>query len=278
VWAAFGNRRPRYAEWSEPDGFGISSPESVLRALTHDDDDLTVDYSAADLDGYADGDTVGTWPARRGGLDLSTVAGTPAYTAPDSTVRVPSVAYAASGERHEGPATLDWSAYGEATLLGVHYSESVSGISRGMSLAAGDEAIGAQAGRGLGTYRVDGKISSLVWTDEPEATSFWFERDNVADPAFVATVSVLDLQAGAQADIWRVYVNGVDQGGSTNGNDATQGNALPSDLRARLGAQDTNNNEGLDGRLVRFIACPRALSADQAVHASDLLATITRAH
>jgi hypothetical protein len=275
VWAAFGNRRPRYAEWSEPDGFGISSPESVLRALTHDDDDLTVDYCAADLDGYADGDTVGTWPARRGGLDLSTVAGTPAYTAPDSTVRVPSVAYAASGERHEGPSTLDWSAYGKATILGVHYTESVSGVSRGMSLAAAttDPATGG----GLTTYRVDGKITGLHRTDEPESSGFWFERDSDADAPLAATVITHDLGAASSADLIRIWVNGEEETGTGSG-DSSQGSAWQSDLRVRLGAADTSDADGLDGRLARFIACPRALSADQAVHASDLLATITRAH
>jgi len=242
--------------------------EALLQHLT--DVDGVVDYDARDLDGYADGETVGTWPAKRGGLDLATVAGTPAYTAPDQTLRVPSVAYAASGERHEGPATLDWSAHGEATLLGVHYSESVSGVARGMSLAGGDAALGDLAGRGLGTYRVDGKITGLHYTDEPEAGGFWFERDSDADAFLAVTVTTHDLQAALSADLIRIWVNGEEETGTGSG-DSSQGSAWQSDLRVRLGAADTSDADGLDGRLVRFIACPRALTPDEALRASQAL-------
>lgn len=240
--------------------------EALLQQLT--DVDGVVDYDARDLDGYADGETVGTWPAKRGGLDLSTVAGTPAYTAPDQTLRVPSVAYAASGERHEGPATLNWSAYGEATLLGVHHTESVSGVSRGMSLAAAttDPATGG----GLATYRVDGKITGLHRTDEPESSGFWLEREGTVDASLAATVVTHDLAAASSADLIRIWVNGTEEEGSTTGDD-TQGDAWQSGLRVRLGAESTSDVNGLDGRLVRFIAVPRKLTADQALRASQAL-------
>ena len=276
MWAAFGNRRPRYAEWVEPDGFGVSSPESVLRALTHDDDDLTVDYSAADLDGYADGDTVGTWPARRGGLDLSAL-GTPAYTAPDADVAVSSVAYAASGDRHTG-AAIDWSASKTATLLSVWYSSLTLPANAGIvglhtnlgsvpaTTGGVEHLLGANSGYWTPLHRPDG------------AGGFWLERDTDADlDALHVTVSVHNTAAAAEADEINGYQDGAEIVGSGTGNSGTAAN-WQSALYPVIGARDNAAAEGLDGRVVRFIALPYALDADQAVHVSDLLATIARSH
>jgi hypothetical protein len=275
VFVDFGTTRATYETFvDESHNFDLTGPESVLRGLTADD--LVLDFCASDLEDYADGDTVGSWVARRGGLTAS-VTGSPTYTAPDSDLGVPSVTYAASGDVHETPATIDWSAYAEATILGVHYTESVSGVSRGMNLSAGALAIGDASARGLGTYRVDGKITGLHYTDEAEANSFWYERDNVVDAPLAVTVVTHDLLAVTEADLIEVYVNGEEQEGTGQG-DTTQGSAWQSDLRARLGGADaTASSDGLDGRLHRFVAIPRALSADNAAQASNVLIRLAKA-
>jgi len=275
VFVDFATTRATYETFvDESHNFGLTGPESVLRALTADD--LVFDFCAEDLTGLADGDTVGGWVARRGGLTAS-ATGAPTYTAPDSDLGVPSVAYAASGDVHETPATIDWSAYAEATILGVHYTESASGVSRGMSLAAGALSIGDANARGLGTYRVDAKITGLHFTDEAETSIWRFERDNIVDPALAVTVVTHDLLAVTEADLIEVYVNGEEQEGTGQG-DTTQGSAWQSDLRVRLGGADaTASSEGLDGRLHRFVALPRALSADNAVQACDLLTRLAKA-
>ena len=275
MFVDFGTTRATYETFvDESHDFDLTRPESVLRGLTADD--LVLDFCADDLTGLADGDTVGGWVARRGGLTAS-ATGAPTYTAPDSDLGVPSVAYAATGDVHETPATIDWSAYDEATILGVHYTESVSGVSRGMSLAGGALSIGDQFGRGLGTYRVDGKITGLHYTDEVEAGGFWFERDNDADPFLAVTVVTHSLQAQAEASLIEVVVNGEEQEGTGSG-DSSQGDAWQSDLRVRLGGETAAASaNGLDGRLHRFVALPRALSADNAVQASNLLTRLAKA-
>lgn len=275
MFVDFATTRATYETFvDESHDFDVTGPESVLRALTADD--LVLDFCADDLTGLADGATVGGWVARRGGLTAS-ATGAPTYTAPDSDLGVPSIAYAATGDVHETPATIDWSAYDEATILGVHYTESVSGVSRGMSLAAGALSIGDQNGRGLGTYRVDGKITGLHFTDEVEAGGFWFERDNVVDSPLAVTVVTHSLQAQAAASLIEVFVDGEEQEGTGSG-DSSQGDAWQSDLRVRLGGETaTASANGLDGRLHRFVALPRALSADNAVQACDLLTRLAKA-
>jgi len=255
-----------YRQLGKPPGPMPSFAEQALRHLTPG----AIDFCADDLEAYADGDTVGSWVARRGGLTASET-GTPAYTAPDQTLRVPSVAYAATSDVHETPATIDWSTYDEATILGVHYTESVSGVSRGMSLSAGDDEISANAGRGIGTYRSNGRITALHYTDEPEASTFRLERDNVVDPPFAVTVAIHELTSASLDDRIRLYVDGVENAGVGSG-DLTQGGAWQSDLRVRLGGRDaTASGSGLDGRLHRFIALPAALSEAQALRATKCL-------
>jgi hypothetical protein len=255
-----------YRQLGKPPGPMPSFAEQALRHLTPG----AIDFCADDFEGYADGDTVGSWVARRGDLTAS-ATGAPTYTAPDQTLRVPSVAYASTGDVHETPATIDWSSYDEATILGVHYTESVSGVARGMSLAGGALSIGDQFGRGLGTYRVDGKITGLHYTDEVEAGGFWFERDNDADPFLAVTVVTHSLQAPAAASLIEVFVNGDEQEGTGSG-DSSQGDAWQSDLRVRLGGETaTASANGLDGRLHRFVAMPSALTDAQALRASRCL-------
>ena len=226
-----------YRQLGKPPGPMPSFAEQALRHLTPG----AIDFCADDLEAYADGDTVGSWVARRGDLTAS-ATGTPAYTAPDQTMRVPSVAYAATGDVHETPATIDWSSYDEATILGVHYTESVSGVARGMSLAGGALSIGDQ-----------------------------FGRDNDADPFLAVTVVTHSLQAPAAASLIEVFVNGDEQEGTGSG-DSSQGDAWQSDLRVRLGGETaTASANGLDGRLHRFVAMPSALTDAQALRASRCL-------
>ena len=229
-------------------------------------DDLTAHPDAVDFDAArlsdASGATVSAWVDSRQGLSAA-VGGSDGTPEMERSVAEiggwPAVRYAAEDEYHETPATIDWSAYDEATILGVHYTESVSGVRRGMSLAAGTSSIGdGSNGRGLGTYRVDGKITGLHYTDQIEAGSFWFERDNIADPPLGITVVTHSLQAKAQASLIEVYVNGEEQEGTGDG-DASQGDAWQSDLRVRLGAENTSGTAGLDGYLARFIALPAVL-------------------
>ena len=248
---------------------GPAPSEAALRVLTERPG--VVDYCADDvaLEGYADGDTVGDWVARRGGLTAS-ATGTPTYTAPDSDLGVPSVAYGASSAGHETPATIDWSAYDEATILGVHYTESVSGVSRGMSLAAGTSDIASDGG--VGTYRVNGNITGL---HRAAGEAFILERDATADPFLAVTVVTHDFNAAASAEI-EIFVNGIEEEGSTTGS-SNAGAVWQSNLRARLGASNaTAGGDGLDGRLARFIALPYALTAAQAVQASTLLQITAR--
>jgi hypothetical protein len=255
-----------YRQLGKPPGPMPSFAEQQLRNLTPG----AVDYCADDLDGYADGDTVGTWPARRGGLDLSTVAGTPAYTAPDQTLRVPSVAYAASGERHEGPA-IDWSASKTATLLSVWYSSltlpAIGGIGglhadlNGYPSTDGgvEHLLGANSGYWTPLHRPDG------------ALNYWLERDTDADlDALHVTVSVHDTASATSADEIRGYQDGVEIVGTGTGSSGSGANWQAA-LYPAVGARGPAANEGLDGRLVRFIAMPSALTDAQALRASRCL-------
>jgi len=250
-----------YRQLGKPPGPMPSFAEQALRHLTPG----AIDFCADDLEAYADGDTVGGWVARRGGLTASET-GTPEYTAPDQTLRVPSVAYAASGDVHETPPTIDWSAYDEATILGVHYTESVSGVSRGMSLAAGANDIASDGG--VGTYRVNGNITGLHHADgEP----FFLERDATADEFLAVTVVTHDFNASVASAEIEMFVNGIEEEGSTTGS-SNAGAVWQSNLRVRLGAPNsTANADGLDGRLHRFIAMPAALSEAEALRASRCL-------
>ena len=270
MFVDFATTRATYETFvDESHDFDLTGPESVLRGLTADD--FVLDFCADDVTGLADGETVGDWAARRGGLTAAGT-GTPAYTAPDSTLGVPSVAYTATGEVHETPATIDWSAYDEATILGVHYTESVSGVSRGMSLAADVSSIAT--GGGVGTYRVDGNITGL---HKAAGESFFLERDATADESFAVSVVTHCFAAKVASAEIEVYVNGVEEEGATTG-PSNAGAVWQSDLRARLGGEDaTGSQSGLDGRLHRFIAMPRALSADNATQASDLLTRLAKA-
>lgn len=248
---------------------GPAPAEAALRVLTERPG--VVDYAAEDVarDGYADGDTVGTWPARRGGLDLSAL-GTPAYTAPDQTLRVPSVAYAASGERHSA-AAIDWSSSKTATLLSVWYSSlTLPGNGGICSLHANLDLVPALGG---GVEHLLG-ASSGYWTalHRPVgAGNYWLERDTSPDlDALHVTVSVHDTAAAASADEIDGYQDGEEIVGSGTGNSGSAANWQAA-LYPVLGARGPDADEGLDGRLARFIALPYALDADQAVQASTLL-------
>ena len=61
-----------YRQLGKPPGPMPSFAEQQLRYLTPG----AIDFCADDLEAYADGDTVGSWVARRGGLTAS-ATGTP---------------------------------------------------------------------------------------------------------------------------------------------------------------------------------------------------------
>ena len=249
--------------------FDPTGPESVLRALTADD--LAIDFAAQDVGQLADGATVGDWVARRGGLSAS-ATGSPTYTAPDADLRVPSVAYGATGDRHAAPA-VDWSAYTVATLLTVWISDSNTvnaGIASMSASLASAVAIGGGLEHLLG-------LSSGYWTPlhYPDgAGSYFLERDAIDDTGVAqVTVSVHDTAASVAADEIRGYQDGAEITGSTVGTSGG-GASWQSTLYPVIGER---GNEGLDGRLARFVAIPRALSEDEAVQACNVLARLAKA-
>jgi len=253
-----------YRQLGKPPGPMPSFAEQQLRHLTPD----AIDFCASDLEAYADGDTVGSWAARRGGLTASATS-TPAYAVPDQTMRVPSVTYASTGERHVAGA-VDWSTSNTATLLTVWYSDANTANAGIASLHANASAAPAVGG---GIEHLLG-ASSGYWTalHYPDgAGSFFLERDQIDDTgALQVTVSVHDTDAALEADEIRGYQNGVEIIGSTTGTSGT-GNAWQSTLYPVLGARGTSPMESLDGRLHRFIAMPSALTNAQALRASQCL-------
>jgi hypothetical protein len=254
-----------YRQLGKPPGPMPSFAEQQLRNLTPD----AIDFCADDFEDYADGDTVGSWASRRGGLTAS-VTGTPAYTAPDQTLRVPSVAYASTGERHDAPA-VDWSTSNTATLLSVWYTDLAAPANGGIaSLHANLTQFPSQSG---GVEHLLG-ASSIYWTalHYPDgAGNFWLERDTVADDgAAHVNVSVHDTDAATTADEIRGYQDGAEIVGSTTGTSGGGAN-WQAVLYPVLGARGNNAAEGLDGRLHRFIAMPSALTDAQALRASRCL-------
>ena len=272
MFVDFGTTRATYETFvDESHDFDLTGPESVLRGLTADD--LAIDFCADDLTGLADGDTVGGWVARRGGLTAS-ATGTPTYEAPDATVGTPSVAYGASGsDYHATTATIDWSTYTTATLISVCYTPTGAGASvRGPgAMRAGASGPVPTVG-GACHYYFDDKVTGLHKADG--AGGFVYERDADADAGQLRViVTAHDTEAAASDEI-RVWVDGAEETGTQNG--SSGGNPWYSNLQALLGARG-GPNEGLDGRLHRFVALPRALSADNAVQASNLLTRLAKA-
>jgi hypothetical protein len=272
VFVDFATTRATYETFvDESHNFDVTGPESVLRGLTADD--LVFDFCADDLTGLADGDTVGGWVARRGGLTAS-ATGTPTYEAPDATVGTPSVAYGASGsDYHATTATIDWSTYTTATLISVCYTPTGAGASvRGPgAMRAGASGPVPTVG-GACHYYFDDKVTGLHKADG--AGGFVYERDADADAGQLRViVTAHDTEAAASDEI-RVWVDGAEETGTQNG--SSGGNPWYSNLQALLGARG-GPNEGLDGRLHRFVALPRALSADNAVQASNLLTRLAKA-
>lgn len=249
---------------------GPAPSEAALRVLTERPG--VVDYCADDvaLEGYADGDTVGSWVARRGGLTASET-GTPAYTAPDSDLGVPSVAYGATGDRHAAPA-VDWSAYNVATLMSVWISDANT-VNAGIASLCANPALAPASGGGIEHLL---GMSSGYWTPlhYPDgAGNYWLERDTIDDTGVArVTVSVHDTAAETEADEIRGYQDGVEIVGSTTGTSGG-GASWQSTLYPIIGER---GNEGLDGRLARFVAMPYALTAAQAVQASTLLQITAR--
>ena len=267
MFVDFATTRATYETFvDESHNFDLTGPESVLRALTADD--LVFDFCAEDLTGLADGDTVGGWVARRGGLTAS-ATGTPAYTAPDSTIGVPSVAYAATGERHAAGA-VDWSASHTATLLTVWYRDANTVNAGIASLHVNLALPPASAG---GIEHLLG-ASSGYWTAlhyPAGAANFFLERDTIDDTgALQVTVSVHDTTAALEADEIRGYQNGVEIAGNTVGPSGS-GASWQSTLYPVLGVRGSTVDEGLDGRLHRFVAMPSALTDAQALRASRCL-------
>ena len=241
-----------------------SFAEQQLRYLTPG----AIDFCADDLEDYADGDTVGSWAARRGGLTAS-ATGTPAYTAPDQTMRVPSVAYASTGERHDAPA-VDWSTSNTATLLTVWYSDANATNAGIASLHVNLALPPASAG---GLEHLLG-ASSGYWTalHYPDgAANFFLERDAIDDTGVAqVTVSVHDTASPTAADEIRGYQNGTEITGSTTGPSGSAA-SWQSTLYPVLGVRGSTVDEGLDGRLHRFVAMPSALTNAQALRASRCL-------
>jgi len=272
VFVDFGTTRATYETFvDESHDFDLTGPESVLRGLTADD--LAIDFCADDLTGLADGDTVGGWVARRGGLTAS-ATGTPTYEAPDATVGTAAVAYGASGsDYHATTATIDWSTYTTATLISVCYTPTGAGtIVRGPGAMRAGASGSVPTVGGVTHYYFDDKVTGLHKADG--AANFVFERDADVDAGQLRViVTAHDTEAAASDEI-RVWVDGDEETGTQSG--SSGGNPWFSNMQALLGARG-GPNEGLNGRLRRFVALPRALSADNAVQACDLLTRLAKA-
>ena len=240
-----------------------SFAEQQLRYLTPG----AIDFCASDLEDYADGDTVGSWVARRGDLTAS-ATGTPTYEAPDATVGTPSVAYGASGsDYHATTATIDWSTYTTATLMSVCYTPTGAGAAvRGPSAMRAGASGPVPTSGGLTHYYFDDKATGLHKADG--AGGFVYERDADVDAGQLRViVTAHDTEAAASDEI-RVWVDGAEETGTQNG--SSGGNPWYSNLQALLGARG-GPNEGLGGRLHRFVAMPSALTDAQALRASRCL-------
>ena len=239
--------------------------ESLLQHLT--DVDGVVDYDARDLDGYADGETVATWPAKRGGL-TATATGAPLYRATDATMPTPAVEYDSTGnEYHSAPATLDWSTYTTATLLSVFYVPAGQGaqVRCPGCLRAGTSGTVSTVG-GISHYAYEDKMTGLHRADG--AAGFVYERDGDADTGVpIVCVTTHDTDAASPDEI-RLWIDGAEETGAQFGSSG----GLPwfSNLQALLGTRG-GPSEGLNGRLARWIGTPRKLTADQALRASQAL-------
>ena len=252
-----------YRQLGKPPGPMPSFAEQALRHLTPG----AIDFCASDLEDYADGDTVGSWLARRGDLTAS-ATGTPTYEAPDATVGTPAVAYGASGsDYHATTATMDWSTYTTATLISVCYTPTGAG-----SLVRGPGAMRAGASGpvptvgGVTHYYFEDKATGLHKADSPGG--FVFERDADADAGQLRVIVTTHDTNAAASDEIRVWVDGDEETGTQSG--SSGGNPWFSNMQALLGARG-GPNEGLDGRLHRFVAMPSALTDAQALRASQCL-------
>ena len=252
-----------YRQLGGPPGPMPSFAEQQLRHLTPD----AIDFCADDLEDYADGDTVGSWTARRGGLTAS-ATGSPTYTTPDATVSTPAVAYGSSGsDYHSTAATTDWSAYTTATLISVCYTPSGAGSSvRGpVAMRSGTSQPVPTAG-GVCHYYYDDKVTGLHKADG--AGGFVYERDATLDAGQLRVIVTTHDTNAAASDEIRVWVDGDEETGTQSG--SSGGNPWFSNMQALLGARG-GPNEGLDGRLHRFVAMPSALTDAQALRASQCL-------
>ncbi len=252
-----------YRQLGKPPGPMPSFAEQALRHLTPG----AIDFCADDLEAYADGDTVGSWAARRGGLTAS-ATGTPTYTAPDATVGTPAVAYGFSGsDYHATTATIDWSTYTTATLISASYTSTGAGTNvRGpVAMRAGASGSVPTVG-GVTQYYFDDKITGLHKADG--AANFVFERDADVDAGQLRVIVTTHDTNAAASDEIRVWVDGDEETGTQSG--SSGGNPWHANLQALLGARG-GPNEGLNGRLHRFVAMPSALTDAQALRASRCL-------
>jgi hypothetical protein len=252
-----------YRQLGKPPGPMPSFAEQALRHLTPG----AIDFCADDLEAYADGDTVGSWAARRGGLTAS-ATGTPTYTAPDATVGTPAVAYGFSGsDYHATTATIDWSTYTTATLISASYTPTGAGTNvRGpVAMRAGASGSVPTVG-GVTQYYFDDKITGLHKADG--AANFVFERDADVDAGQLRVIVTTHDTNAAASDEIRVWVDGDEETGTQSG--SSGGNPWHANLQALLGARG-GPNEGLNGRLHRFVAMPSALTDAQALRASRCL-------
>jgi hypothetical protein len=251
-----------YRQLGKPPGPMPSFAEQQLRYLTPG----AIDFCADDLEDYADGDTVGSWAARRGGLTAS-ATGTPTYEAPDATVGTPAVAYTSSGnDFHATTASIDWSTYTTATLMSVCYTPTGAGASvRGPgAMRAGASGPVPTVG-GVCHYYFDDKVTGLHKVD---GASFVFERDADVDAGQLQVIVTTHDTAAPASDEIRVWVDGTEETGTQSG--SSGGAAWQADLSAVLGTRG-GPNEGFNGRLNRFIALPAALSEAEALRASRCL-------
>ena len=251
-----------YRQLGKPPGPMPSFAEQALRHLTPG----AIDFCADDLEDYADGDTVGSWAARRGGLTAS-ATGTPTYEAPDATVGTPAVAYGFSGsDYHATTATIDWSTYTTATLMSVCYTPTGAGASvRGPgAMRAGASGPVPTVG-GVCHYYFDDKVTGLHKVD---SAPFVFERDNTVDAGQLRVIVTTHDTTAPASDEIRVWVDGAEETGTQTG--SSGGAAWQADLQALLGTRG-GPNEGLGGRLHRLVALPAALSEAQALRASRAL-------
>lgn len=222
-------------------------------------DELTganaIDFDAATLENtYADGDTVGPWVARRGGLSGARL-GTPEFHArPSETGGVPAVFFAQSGEGVQTGYSIDWSGTGKATMATLVSSSDTSGVNGVAFMADGPDTIITDGG--LGLYAVGGDMTGAI---RPSGSSWSLERTapDEFDGTLKRIIMVVDTSL-SQSDEIKVWVNGVEVAATASGSEGI-GN-FQSTLCVRLGMRDAIGGEGLNGYLSRAIAMPDALS------------------